>query len=153
MKRNIFFRTYSIPLLLLAVLIFTLFRYDAKPFNKFLSVALLIAVTLRILLTNYRYLNRINADNEQLTMTYTNHFFTTKTIAIHISDIDHVELTQNPISIYSPVLVLRTPEELYTFHILSDNMFVEVKDILQTTNLQEWVKSKKVVYRGKSNLQ
>ena len=133
MKLRVFLRVYTIPILLVILLLVRLQALTA--FRTYTEIAFIISASLVILLSENKYIETFSVGTDRITVKYLTQFLQTRFIEFEQSQISEVKLSkrrQLP-PIWSPVLYIKTNGEWTWFFILTKELYNEVQNHFPVT--------------------
>ena len=132
MRTHVFLRVYGIPILL-AFLLFIRITNGYSAFNIFGSAEFVFSITMLALLSDKRFLQKINIENDQIRISYINHFLQSKTIEYNLDKITEVKLSKrrNTAFVWPPHLDIKEEGEWKYFMILSKELYQEIQNLTQ----------------------
>ena len=133
MKLRVFLRVYTIPILLVILLLVRLQALTA--FRTYTEIAFIISASLVILLSENKYIETFSVGTDRITVKYLTQFLQTRSIKFEQSQISEVKLSkkrQLP-PIWPPVLYVKLNGEWIWFFILTKELYNEIHDHFPVT--------------------
>ena len=130
MKGSVFFRAFGAPLLLALLLPLRLLN-SASPFHTFLAIAFFAAILFSALLSESRYLCRLQQNGDKLVIHYLSPFLKERTLELSVGDIGEVKLSPwRAVNVWLPTFRVQVKGEWCSFLVPSKGLHLELQALL-----------------------
>ena len=137
MKQVVFFRVYSIPILLGVFLIIRL-SFGMTAFKIYGDSVFLFAVMASALLTDRRYVQSFSLNDDRLHITYIDQFLIRKTHVYRLEEIKSLRLNKRTkiAAMWPPFFSVRTEEDQKDYLIISKELYQNIRNGLPDGKLE-----------------